>query len=73
MSSTVQSDAPLEGHDAEQIRLMEERCIVTDNDDNMLRDGSKKECTFPWLIQRRSFDGQYQSGPAAPRLFCVPV
>lgn len=34
----------LDGHDEEQIRLMEERCIVLDNDDKPLRDGSKKEC-----------------------------
>ncbi|WFD25657.1 isopentenyl-diphosphate Delta-isomerase [Malassezia nana] len=38
------NDPSLIGHDEEQIRLMEERCIVTDKDDNMLRDGSKKEC-----------------------------
>ncbi len=31
-------------YDEEQIRLMEERCIVLDNDDKYLRDGSKKEC-----------------------------
>lgn len=40
------TEASLAGHDEEQIRLMEERCIVTDNEDNMLRDGSKKECTY---------------------------
>lgn len=34
----------LAGHDEEQIRLMEERCIVLDNDDRAVRDGSKKEC-----------------------------
>lgn len=39
-------DPSLIGHDEEQIRLMEERCIVTDDNDNMLRDGSKKECMF---------------------------
>lgn len=34
----------LAGYDEEQIRLMEERCIVLDHDDHVLRDGSKKEC-----------------------------
>ncbi|CAO1626920.1 unnamed protein product [Sympodiomycopsis kandeliae] len=34
----------LSGHDEEQIRLMEERCIVLDENDKALRDGSKKEC-----------------------------
>jgi lysophospholipid acyltransferase len=33
----------LAGHDEEQIRLMEERCIVLDENDKALRDGSKKE------------------------------
>ena len=37
-------DESLAGHDEEQIRLMEERCIVLDENDKYLRDGSKKEC-----------------------------
>ncbi|KDN52937.1 isopentenyl diphosphate isomerase [Tilletiaria anomala UBC 951] len=37
-------DEQLAGHDEEQIRLMEERCIVLDENDMYLRDGSKKEC-----------------------------
>lgn len=44
-TTTTQSQDPsLAGHDEEQIRLMEERCIVLDNDDKYIRDGSKKEC-----------------------------
>lgn len=43
-SSTITLDSTLAGYDEEQIRLMEERCIVLDNDDKYLRDGSKKEC-----------------------------
>jgi len=31
---------------SQQIRLMEERLIIVDNDDNPLGDGSKKECAF---------------------------
>ncbi|PWO00701.1 isopentenyl diphosphate isomerase [Tilletiopsis washingtonensis] len=42
--STTGDDVSLAGHDEEQIRLMEERCIVLDHDDRYLRDGSKKEC-----------------------------
>nr|ABP01600.1 isopentenyl diphosphate isomerase [Adonis aestivalis var. palaestina] len=38
------ADVSLEGHDEEQIRLMEERCIVLSHDDEYVRDGSKKEC-----------------------------
>lgn len=37
-------DVSLAGFDDEQVRLMEERCIVLDENDNILRDGSKKEC-----------------------------
>ncbi|SNX87576.1 probable isopentenyl-diphosphate delta-isomerase [Melanopsichium pennsylvanicum] len=43
-SSTIILDSSLAGHDEEQIRLMEERCIVLDKDDKYLGDGSKKEC-----------------------------
>ncbi|KAI1470684.1 isopentenyl-diphosphate delta-isomerase [Daldinia caldariorum] len=38
------SSAELEGHDAEQIRLMEEVCIVLDNNDNPIGTASKKLC-----------------------------
>jgi isopentenyl-diphosphate delta-isomerase len=38
------SSADLEGHDAEQIRLMDEVCIVLDNDDNPIGTASKKLC-----------------------------
>ncbi|WFD29229.1 isopentenyl-diphosphate Delta-isomerase [Malassezia sp. CBS 17886] len=44
VSDRVAGDMFLAGHDEEQIRLMEERCIVLNWDDNVLRDGSKKEC-----------------------------
>jgi len=35
------------GYDDEQIRLMEELCIVIDENDKSLRPGTKKECTPP--------------------------
>jgi len=38
------SSSELEGHDAEQIRLMDEVCIVLDNDDNPIGTASKKLC-----------------------------
>lgn len=34
----------LEGHDEEQIRLMDEVCIVLDNDDKPIGTASKKLC-----------------------------
>jgi len=36
-----------QGYDDEQIRLMEEVCIVIDENDQPLRTGTKKECTAP--------------------------
>ncbi|EEB09129.1 isopentenyl-diphosphate delta-isomerase Idi1 [Schizosaccharomyces japonicus yFS275] len=40
MSNETQQD----DYDAEQLRLMEEVCIVTDENDNQIGTGSKKEC-----------------------------
>jgi isopentenyl-diphosphate delta-isomerase len=34
----------LRGHDAGQVRMMEEMCVMVDNDDNVLGPVSKKEC-----------------------------
>jgi isopentenyl-diphosphate Delta-isomerase len=42
--SSVRDDEDLEGHDAEQIRLMNEVCIVVDNDDKPIGSASKKTC-----------------------------
>lgn len=39
------TDADLEGYDEEQIRLMEEVCIVLDHDDRPIGSASKKVCT----------------------------
>lgn len=39
-------DTDLEGYDAEQIRLMDEVCIVLDDDDVPIGSGSKKICTL---------------------------
>ena len=42
---TSARDGDLEGHDEEQIRLMEEVCIVLDNNDMPIGSASKKVCT----------------------------
>lgn len=34
----------LEGYDEEQVRLMEERCILVDENDKAYGEGSKKQC-----------------------------
>lgn len=42
--SSSSSDADLEGYDEEQVRLMDEVCIVLDEDDNPIGSASKKVC-----------------------------
>lgn len=42
---SVRAGGELEGYDEEQVRLMEEVCIVTDNDDKPIGSASKKTCT----------------------------
>ena len=41
----AQQDIDLEGYDEEQIRLMDEVCIVLDDDDKPIGSASKKICT----------------------------
>jgi isopentenyl-diphosphate delta-isomerase len=36
----------LEAYDEEQVRLMEERCILVDEQDKAYGEGSKKECEW---------------------------
>ncbi|KAI9758234.1 MAG: isopentenyl-diphosphate delta-isomerase idi1 [Lichina confinis] len=43
-ASTAPADADLAGYDAEQVRLMEEVCIVLDKEDNPIGSASKKAC-----------------------------
>jgi isopentenyl-diphosphate delta-isomerase len=43
---TVTAEPTLEGYDAEQVRLMEERCILVDDTDKAYGEGSKKKCEF---------------------------
>jgi isopentenyl-diphosphate Delta-isomerase len=42
------SGEALDGHDEEQIRLMDEVCIVTDEDDRPIGTASKKLCMRPF-------------------------
>lgn len=43
---TEEKNDDLEGYDEEQIRLMDEVCIVLDEDDNPIGSASKKVCTW---------------------------
>ena len=44
-----------QGYDDEQIRLMEEVCIVIDENDQPLRTGTKKECNALSRKRRLTF------------------
>jgi isopentenyl-diphosphate delta-isomerase len=46
VSACTQEGGDLEGYDEEQVRLMEEVCIVLDNDDKPIGSASKKTCTI---------------------------
>lgn len=46
-NATQQSHKELEGYDEEQVRLMDEVCIVLDEDDVPIGSASKKTCTSP--------------------------
>ena len=44
--ASATQDADMQGYDEEQIRLMDEMCIVLDDDDLPIGSGSKKLCTY---------------------------
>eukprot|EP00128_Syssomonas_multiformis_P005536 Colp12_sorted_trinity150504_noHs@21558 len=44
MGHAVEQEQIFENHDAEQVRLMEEMCIVTDDNDNAIGADTKKNC-----------------------------
>lgn len=54
------STEALSGHDAEQIRLMDEVCIVLDENDKPIGNASKKACKFG-------------APPSSPFLACLPL
>lgn len=64
-SNNVREGAELEGYDEEQVRLMEEVCIVLDNDDRPIGSASKKTCElFPFILSkhfRRGTGGHVRS------------
>lgn len=48
-SNSVREGTELAGYDEEQVRLMEEVCIVLDNDDRPIGSASKRTCElFPY-------------------------
>lgn len=82
------STIELNGYDEEQVRLMEERCILVNEKDEAYGEGSKKQCewvsvsfSFLFVFMRyklttcclRSFDGEYQYWTPAPSLLGFPL
>jgi hypothetical protein len=63
----TRSDA-LTGHDAEQIRLMDEVCIVTDDNDMPIGTASKKICTSNTYV-RGTQSQKRKSSSRRPGLF----
>lgn len=43
---SIIADVDLSSYDDEQVKLMEEMCIVLDRDDNRIGAGSKKDCKY---------------------------
>ena len=63
-SRSATQDQDLAGYDEEQIRLMDEVCIVLDTDDAPIGSASKENLPS---------HGQHRQGPAAPRILRIPV
>lgn len=49
-STSARDGAELEGYDEEQVRLMDEVCIVLDNNDKPIGSASKKLCMLKLCI-----------------------
>jgi hypothetical protein len=66
----------LSGYDAEQSRLMDERCILVDEQDRPLGAADKKTCELHLSISAvcahvyRPSYGKYQQGTSSSRLLC---
>lgn len=49
-NASIQEGGELAGYDEEQVRLMEEVCIVLDEDDKPIGSASKKTCMSLFII-----------------------
>lgn len=59
-------DGELAGYDEEQVRLMEEVCIVLDTDDRPIGSASKKTCRFSTFPITTSYKTETTSSPDLP-------
>jgi len=84
-SASSSGDDVLEGYNEEQVRLMDEVCIVVDENDKPIGSGSKKTCSFASHrpikcnlrktanVLIRSSHGKHREGSAASCVLCVLV
>jgi len=74
----------LEGYDEEQIRLMDEVCIVLDEDDQPIGSASKKVCKLEvpgiqniapmaYTFLHRSLDGEYREGTPTSCILSISI
>lgn len=54
VAPTSAPDVDLSNYDDEQVKLMEEMCIVLDRDDKPIGAKSKKECKWTSFVSNRS-------------------
>lgn len=62
-NQTARSTGDMEGYDDEQVRLMDEVCIVLDKNDRPIGSASKKACKFFFSIRKT-----WGSGAVVPSL-----
>jgi len=51
LTSTIGVDVDLSMYDDEQVKLMEEMCIVLDRDDKRIGADTKKNCRFRFIYR----------------------
>lgn len=53
-TASAQNSSDLDGYNEEQVRLMDEVCIVLDEDDKPIGSASKKTCEFAFRTARNN-------------------
>jgi len=64
--NSARNDNDLEGYDEEQIRLMDEVCIVLDENDVPIGSASKKVCKLRPVQLQNAFAGAFKQTRGAP-------
>ena len=80
-SKAILSSIDLSKYDTEQAKLMDERCILVDEEDRALGAADKKTCTvfnnyrhsLSDVVKLRSLNGEHQQGTSSSCLFRICV